>query len=133
VNPQVAVRRRYRLKSGGMRGAPTLLEPMTDSRPFQPRPADYKSVMDGLGGLVRIPLVGGLHEGRELFIDEPDVPSEIFATPRREPFEWWPAALVDHMAQTALGSDPLAPPIHYVLRVDDDTREPTFVAERGAS
>ena len=106
---------------------------MTDSRPFQPRPADYKAVMDGLGGLVRIPLVGGLHEGRELFIDEPDVPNEIFATPRREPVEWGPARLVDDMAQTALGNDPLAPPIRYVLRIDDETREPTFVAEPGVS
>ena len=31
--------------------------------------------MDGLGGLVRVPLKGGLHEGRELSIDEPEVPS----------------------------------------------------------
>ena len=106
---------------------------MDDSRPFQPRPADYKSVMDGQGGLVRIPLVGGLHEGRELFIDEPDVPSEIFASPRPEPFEWWPARLNDVMAQTALGNDPLVPPIRYLLRLDDDTREPTFVAGSGAS
>jgi hypothetical protein len=106
---------------------------MTDSRPFQPRPAEYKTVMDGLGGLVRIPLVGGLHGGRELFIDEPDVPSEIFATPRHEPFEWWPRHLVDAMATTTLGNDPLAPPIRYVLQVDDETREPAFIADLGAS
>ena len=106
---------------------------MDDSRPFQPRPAEYKSVMDGHGGLVRIPLVGGLHEGRDLYIDEPDVPTEIFATPRREPFEWWPARLNDVMAQTTLGNDPLAPPIRYILRVDDETREPSFVAEPGAN
>lgn len=102
---------------------------MTSSRPFQPRPAEYKSVMDGLGGLVRIPLVGGLHDGRELFIDEPEIPDEIFASPRQA-FEWWPARLADVMARTALGSDPLAPPIRYVLRVDD-AREPQFVAEPG--
>jgi hypothetical protein len=106
---------------------------MTSSPPYQPRPAEYKSVMDGLGGLVRIPLVGGFHEGRELFIDEPDVPGEIFASPRREPFEWWPARLSDVMARTTLGNDPLAPPIRYVLRVDEDSREPRFVAELGAS
>jgi len=105
---------------------------MDDSRPFQPRPAEYKSVMDGLGGLVRLPLVGGLHEGRELFIDEPDVPSEIFTSPRREPFEWWPSHLVEAMATTTLGNDPLAPPIRYVLRVDDETREPSFIADPGA-
>jgi hypothetical protein len=99
--------------------------------PYQPRPADYKTTMDGLGGLVRVPLEGGLHEGRELFIDEPEVPSEIFTTSRKEPFEWWPARLRDAMASTALGNDPDAPPIRYVLRVDDSSREPTFVAESG--
>lgn len=104
---------------------------MTSSHPFQPRPAEYKSVMDGLGGLVRIPLVGGLHDGRELFIDEPEIPDEIFASPR-QPFEWWPARLADVMARTALGSDPLAPPIRYVLRVDDDAGEPRFIAEPAA-
>jgi hypothetical protein len=102
---------------------------MSTDVPFQPRPAEYKTSMDGLGGLVRVPLVGGLHAGRELFIDEPEVPTEIFTTPRREPFEWWPATLRDEMAATSLGSDPSAPPIRYVLRVSDGTREPRFVAE----
>lgn len=97
--------------------------------PFQPRPSDYKTTMDGLGGLVRVPLEGGLHAGRELFIDEPDVPSEIFTTPRREPFEWWPARLQDEMARTSLGNHPASPPIRYVLRVDGHTQEPRFVAE----
>ena len=64
---------------------------MSTNIPFQPRPAEFKTTMDGLGGLVRIRLTGGLHDGRELFMDEPDVPDEIFATPRQEPFEWWPA------------------------------------------
>ncbi|MBA2373714.1 MAG: hypothetical protein H0V74_05875 [Chloroflexi bacterium] len=102
---------------------------MSADIPFQPRPAEFKTTMDGLGGLVRVPLEGGLHEGRELFIDEPDVPTEIFTTPRRDPFEWWPATLRDAMEETAVGGDPDAPPIRYVLRVADDTREPTFVAE----
>jgi hypothetical protein len=62
-------------------------------------------------------------------MDEPDVPDEIFATPRQEPFEWWPARLREAMAGTAVGGDPKAPPIRYVLRVDDATREPRFVAE----
>jgi len=105
---------------------------MSTDIPFQPRPADYKLTMDGLGGLVRVPLEGGLHDGRELFIDEPDVPTEIFTTPRREPFEWWPARLREVMAATALGGDPDAPPIRYVLRVADSSREPRFVAEPGA-
>jgi hypothetical protein len=102
---------------------------MNDERPFQPRPADYKRVIDGLGGLVRVPLSGGLHEGRELYIDEPDIPEEIFVTPRREPFEWWPARLRDAMAATTLGGDPAAPPLRYLLTVDPTTREPAFVAQ----
>jgi hypothetical protein len=105
---------------------------MSTDIPFQPRPAEFKMTMDGLGGLVRVPLEGGLHHGRELFIDEPDIPAEIFTTPNREPFEWWPAALREAMAGTALGGDPAAPPIRYVLRVDDETREPRFVADPGA-
>jgi hypothetical protein len=102
---------------------------MSADTPFQPRPAEYKRTMDGLGGLVRVPLEGGLHAGRELFIDEPEVPTAIFTTPRREPFEWWPARLRDEMAATALGSDPGAPPIRYVLRITDETGEPRYVAE----
>ena len=89
--------------------------------------------MDGVGGLVRVPLVGGLHEGRELFIDEPDVPTEIFTTPRAEPFEWWPATLEDAMSRTRIGGDPEAPPGRYVLEVDDETREPRFVAQSDAT
>jgi len=102
---------------------------MSADTPFQPRPAEYKTTMDGLGGLVRVPLEGGLHAGRELFIDEPEIPTEIFTTPRREPFEWWPARLRDEMAATALGSDPNAPPIRYVLHIADETGEPRYIAE----
>jgi hypothetical protein len=101
---------------------------MSADPPFQPRPAAYKTTMDGLGGLVRVPLEGGLHHGRELFIDEPDVPPEIFATPRAEPFEWWPDRLRDVMANTALGGDSGSPPVRYLLTVDEQTREPRFVA-----
>jgi hypothetical protein len=100
---------------------------MDDLRP-SPRPADYKTVMDGLGGLVRIPLVGGLHAGRELFIDEPEVPAEIWTTPDKEPFQWWPARLREVMAATQLGNDPMAPPIRYLLSVDEESREASFVA-----
>lgn len=104
---------------------------MDDFR-YQPRPADYKTAIDGAGGLVRIPLVGGLHEGRELFMDEAEVPPEILTTPRREPFEWWPARLRDAMSGTALASDPATPPIRYVLRIDGESHEATFVAETAA-
>ena len=102
---------------------------MDDTRPFQHRPADFKTEMDGLGGLVRIPLEGGLHAGRELYIDETEVPPEIWTTPDPEPFEWWPERLNEAMSGTALGSDPASPPIHYVLDVDDATREPRYVVE----
>lgn len=85
--------------------------------------------MDGSGGLVRIPLDGGLHDGRELYIDERDVPAEIWTTPRSEPFEWWPEHLRNAMSATALGNDPDAPPIHYFLRVSEETREPRYVVE----
>ena len=98
---------------------------MDDLRP-PPRPADYKTVMDGLGGLVRIPLVGGLHAGRELFIDESEVPDDIWTTPRTEQFQWWPQRLREAMAATELGSDPSAPPQHYVLSIDTDSGEPSF-------
>ena len=106
---------------------------MSADLPFQPRPADFKTTMDGLGGLVRVPLAGGLHDGRELFMDEPEVPPEIYVTPNREPFEWWPAAMRETMAETSLGNDPSRPPICYVLRVDDATREPRFVADSAAA
>lgn len=88
--------------------------------------------MDGLGGLVRVALAGGLHDGREVFIDEPDVPTEIFVTPRREPFEWWPARLHEAMSATALGNDPAGAPARYILRVDEQSREPSFVADPDA-
>jgi len=101
---------------------------MTAEPPFQPRPAEYKTEMDGLGGLVRVRLEGGLHQGRELFIDEPDVPAAIYVTPRAEPFEWWPADLQSVMAGTALGGDPGSPPLRYLLTVDPTTREPRYVA-----
>ena len=39
----------------------------------------------------------------------------------------------DVMAATAIGSDPTAPPVRYVLRIPDDTGEPLYVsATRGA-
>jgi hypothetical protein len=102
---------------------------MDDTRPFQHRPADFKTEMDGLGGLVRIPLQGGLHDGRELYIDEPEVPRDIWTTPNREPFEWWPERLRDEISRTALGNDPESPPIHYILDVDEETLEPRYVVE----
>ena len=36
------------------------------------------------------------------------------------------------MAATALGSDPAAPPVRYLLRIPDDTREPLYVSDTEA-
>jgi hypothetical protein len=102
---------------------------MSDEGRFQQRPAEFKGVIDDLGGLVRIPLEGGIHQGRELYIDEREIPDEIFTTPAAEPFEWWPARLSEAMSSTALAGDPARPPVRYVLRVDEATREPRFVAQ----
>lgn len=97
-----------------------------------PRPAEFKTKVDGRGGLVRVTLIGEPHDGHELFIDEKDLPSEIYTSPRPEAFEWWPASLKDTMARTALGGDAAAPPLRYVLRIPDDTREPLFVSDAEA-
>jgi hypothetical protein len=105
---------------------------MSDEGRFQPRPAEYKTALDGQGGLVRVPLEGGLHDGRELYMDEREVPEEIFTTPNREPFEWWPERLRAAMSHTALGGDPANPPVRYILRVDGETREARFVADEAA-
>jgi hypothetical protein len=96
------------------------------------RPAKYKTQVDGRGGLVRVTLVGEPHDGRELFIDEQDLPAEIYVSPRSDAFEWWPARLKDAMDRTSLASDPAAPPVRYVLRIPDDTREPLFIADAEA-
>lgn len=102
---------------------------MSDEGRFQPRPAAYKTAMDGLPGLVRIIVDGGLHAGRELYIDEAEVPPEIYVTPKAEPFEWWPARLREAMAATALGGDPENPPTRYVLTTDAASGEPRYVPE----
>jgi hypothetical protein len=101
---------------------------MSDERVL-PRPAEFKTRLNDQGGLVRVVLDGGLHHGRELFIDEMELPRTIYTTPRAEPFEWWPEALRDVMAETALGGDPAAPPTRYELEVSAETREPRFVAQ----
>jgi hypothetical protein len=101
---------------------------MTQDPPYS-RPAEFKTSLDGQGGLVRVPLEGGLHHGRELFIDEMELPGEIYTTPQASPFEWWPARLHEAMAATALRADPAAPPTRYVLEVPEGTREPRFIAQ----
>jgi hypothetical protein len=105
---------------------------MSDVALPPPRPAEFKTKVDGRGGLVRVTLVGEPHDGHELFIDEKDLPPEIYTSPRPDAFEWWPASLNDAMAETALGRDAAAPPVRYVLRIPDDTREPIFVSDTEA-
>jgi hypothetical protein len=101
---------------------------MTTPPPDQPRPPEYKTRADGRGGLLRARLVGEPHDGRELFIDELDLPDEIYTTPTADRFEWWPAQLQPDMERLAGGAPGTAPPVRYVLRIPDDTREPLFIA-----
>ena len=119
-------------RPGGKGDRPRYTPPMNDNQPPWPRPAQYKTKVDGTGGLVRVVLVGEPHDGRELFIDEKELPEEIYASPRGDAFEWWPARVKDVMARTAVGGDPAAPPVHYILRIPDDTLEPLFVSDEKA-
>ena len=103
-----------------------------DERPRfadESQPADFKTAFDGAGGLVRVRVVGGPHDGRSLFMDELDVPSVIYSTGAGRRFEWWAERIQPHMATLPVASDPEAPPVRYVLEVAEDTREPIFRAE----
>jgi hypothetical protein len=102
---------------------------MTDQAPNWPRPAEYKTQADGRGGLVRAVLVGQPHDGRELFIDELELPPEIYTTGDPASFEWWPARLKDVMDRLPIGSGAASAPVRHVLRIPGDTREPQYVAE----
>jgi hypothetical protein len=97
-----------------------------------PAPTGFKTQVDGRGGLVRVTMVGEPHDGRMLYIDEQDLPDEIYTSRRTDRFEWWPARLRDTMDQSALARDPAGPPVRYVLRIPDDTREPLFIADAEA-
>ena len=97
-----------------------------------PKPAEFKTRTDGRGGLIRVRLVGEPHDGRELYIDELDLPVEIYTSPQADAFEWWPPDVRDVMDRSALGSDPARPPVRYVLRVPDDTHEPLYVSDTEA-
>jgi hypothetical protein len=100
-----------------------------DDQPFVPRPAEFKTTTDGSGGLILATLIGGPHDGHELYIDELDLPAEIWTSGQGHPFEWWPPAVREVMAGTALGSDPSAPPVRYVLRIPDDTGAPQYISD----
>jgi hypothetical protein len=100
--------------------------------PFVPKPAEYKTVADGRGGLIKVTLVGEPHDGHALYIDELDLPDVIWTTGAGRPFEWWPPQVAEVMAATAVGSDPDAPPVRYVLRIPDDTREPLYLSDTKA-
>ena len=103
-----------------------------NEQPDWPRPARFKTKMDGRGGLVRVTLIGEPHDGRELFIDEKELPVEIYTAAQKFEFQWWRPEVKASMDATELGGDPDAPPIRYVLRVPDDTREPVFVSDTKA-
>jgi hypothetical protein len=103
-----------------------------DDQPSAPRPPEFKTTADGTGGLILATLVGEPHDGVELYIDELDLPEEIWTSGSGRPFEWWPPQVRDVMAQTRLGSDPDAPPVRYVLRIPDDTRAPLYVSDAEA-
>ncbi|MDQ3690757.1 MAG: hypothetical protein M3406_12145 [Chloroflexota bacterium] len=103
-----------------------------ETPPPASKPAEFKTQVDGRGGLVRVRLVGEPHEGRELYIDELELPTEIFTSARSDAFEWWPRRLKEAMDHTSLAADPAATPVRYVLRIPDDTREPLFVSDTEA-
>lgn len=94
-----------------------------------PRPPAFKRRADGRGGLVRVTLVGEPHDGRELYIDELDLPAEIWTTPAGMRFEWWGRDIRADMERTAVGSDAATPPVHYTLRIPEDSHEPRFVSD----
>jgi hypothetical protein len=123
--PHTTARRRVRIM-------PTRYDRAMDEQPFIPRPADFKTTVDGTGGLILVTLVGDPHDGRELYIDELDLPPEIWTTGAGRPFEWWPPQVQAAMAATPTGSDAEAPPVRYVLRVPDDTGAPLYVADSEA-
>jgi len=105
------------------------LPDMNEKAPSWPRPTDYKTSSDGRGGLVRVVFVGPPHDGRELFIDELELPQEIYTTANPAAFEWWPARLKAAMERWPIGSDPASAPVRHVLRIPGEAREPQYVAE----
>lgn len=94
-----------------------------------PQPGEFKTKANGQGGLVRATLVGAPHDGRALYMDELELPTELWTTGTPGAFEWWRPELREVMAALPIGNDPAAPPVRYVLRIPDDTREPIYVAE----
>jgi hypothetical protein len=97
-----------------------------------PRPAEFKTRSDGRGGLIKVTLVGEPHDGRALYIDELDLPPEIFTTPAGMAFEWWPPGVKDVMDRTAVGSNPTNPPVRYTLQIPEDSREPLYISDTKA-
>jgi hypothetical protein len=93
------------------------------------QPAGFKTACDGSGGLVRVTLAGGPHDGRSLYIDELDLPRVIYSSGEGRRFEWWSERIQPQMAKLAIATDPEAPPMRYRLRIAEDTREPVFQAE----
>jgi hypothetical protein len=101
--------------------------------PDETNPAEYKTACDGTGGLIRVRFVDSPHAGRSLYMDELDLPEVIYTTASNRSFEWWNEQTHELMRNLPAGTDPDAPPVRHQLRVDDQTRQPTFVAVHGAS
>jgi hypothetical protein len=117
---------------GVARADPPYNADLMTEEPKLPRPAEFKTRSDGRGGLIKATLVGEPHDGRALYIDELDLPAEIWTTPGGMAFEWWPSGVRDVMERTAAGSDPTAPPVHYKLRIPEDSGEPLYVSDTKA-
>jgi hypothetical protein len=100
--------------------------------PTLPRPAEFKTRADGRGGLIKVTLAGEPHDGRALYIDELVLPPEIWTTPGGMPFEWWSPAVKHVMDRTPLGSSTTNPPVHYTLRIPEDTGEPIYISDTKA-
>lgn len=96
--------------------------------PDEPNPAEYKTACNGEGGLVRIRFLDSPHAGRSLYMDELEMPEVIYTSAGDRRFEWWTERTHELMRTLPAGSDPEAPPVRHELRVDGETRQPTYVA-----
>ena len=97
--------------------------------PVLPATPRIQDAADGRGGLVRVTLVGEPHDGRELYIDELDLPAEIWTTPPGCASSGGAPESRRTWSGRRWGQTPAAPPIHYALRIPPDTQEPLFVSD----
>ena len=96
--------------------------------PNESNPAEYKTACDGTGGLIRARFVDSPHAGRSLYMDELELPAALYTTAGNRSFEWWTEETHELMRTLPAGSDPSALPVRHELRIDEATRQPSFVA-----